>query len=276
MTKNKVKIAELVNIVITYRTQSSPLVKPLLKTLSNSSGRNNLGRITSFHKGGGHKKRYRRIDFSSTDDKVAVVTSIEYDPNRNCPILSVCNIESKKYSYKLAPKGSRIGDIIKTGAYAELRLGHSMPLRKVPLGSCLHCLSSTVYSHGTIARSAGTYVKLKTKTPLIAEISASSGQILFIPVTCNATLGVVSVDHSSLTKNRKAGRSRWLNKRPTVRGVAMNPVDHPHGGGEGKTSGGRTSVTPWGKPHKSSKPAKRSHTITTAKRPIIEANKTEK
>lgn len=227
--------------------------KSLLKGLRNSSGRNNLGKITSYHKGGGHKRKYRKVCFGNTDNAVRIITSIEYDPNRNCSILSMCDLETKAYYYQLAPKGSRIGDIIKTGAYAELRLGHSMVLHKMPAGSCLHCVSSLAHSSGTIARSAGTYAKLKTKTSLMAEILVSSGDLLTMPLTCNATLGTVSDNRSRATNRRKAGRSRWLNKRPIVRGVAMNPVDHPHGGGEGKTSGGRTSVTPWGKPCKGSK-----------------------
>lgn len=260
MIEKKKRINSVKNLFVPKKTKSLPLIKSLLKGLCNSSGRNNLGKITAYHRGGGHKKKYRKVSFSNTNDAVGIVTSIEYDPNRNCSILSVYDLNSKAYSYKLAPKGSRIGDIIKTGTHSELCLGHSMPFKNIPIGSCLHCVSQVICSNGIISRSAGTYTKLKTKTTTVAKIVVSSGDLLHVSVSCCATLGVVSGNPSSLNRNDKAGRSRWLNKRPTVRGVAMNPIDHPHGGGEGKTSGGRTSVTPWGKPTKGGKTAKKKPT----------------
>ena len=250
MSINNKRIEKFKGLVTFTPNKPLPLVKSLLKGLTNSSGRNNMGKITVYHKGGGHKRKYRQLNFKNVSDEIGIVTSIEYDPNRNCSILSIYNMESKRYSYRLAPKGSRVGDIIKTGAYSELRLGHSMALKKIPVGSCVHCISPTKNSNGTISRSAGTFTTLKSKTSKNVEILVSSGTILHMPATSYATLGIVSTNNKKGEIRKKAGRSRWLNIRPTVRGVAMNPIDHPHGGGEGKTSGGRTSVTPWGKPSK--------------------------
>lgn len=232
-----------------------PLIKSLLKGSRNSSGRNNLGKITVYHKGGGHKKRYRKIDFRQNLSSTSIITSIEYDPNRNCSIVSIYDLVSKVYKYKLAPKGSCIGDIIKTGTQAELRLGHSMLFKKIPIGSCLHCVSLKNDANGIISRAAGTFSILRSKTSLLAEVKISSGKVIDVPLSSYAAFGAVSNNTDKITVSRKAGRSRWKNIRPTVRGVAMNPIDHPHGGGEGKTSGGRTSVTPWGKPGKGKKTA---------------------
>ena len=236
----------------------SPLVKTLIKGSSNSSGRNNLGKITSYHRGGGHKKSYRSVNFFGDSDTTGIITSVEYDPNRSSSIMSLYDIHSSSYSYRLAPKGSRVGDIIKTGPYSELKLGHSLQLKRIPVGSCLHCVALRPHKKSLVSRAAGSYAKLLVRTREISKIVVSSSKKLELPVTNYATLGVVSEESRSLSGLVKAGRSRWMNIRPTVRGVAMNPIDHPHGGGEGKTSGGRTSVTPWGKPTKGGRTSRSS------------------
>jgi len=214
-----------------------------------SGGKNNLGRITSFHKGGGHKQVYRNIDFYRTNLN-GIVTSIEYDPNRTAHIASIFTKKSKKYSYIIAPKGLKVGDIIKSGENAEIKIGHALLLDKIPLGSFIHNISLIPGKKSQLARAAGNYAQLIQKDQKYAKLKLRSGEQRFVSLNCIATLGTVSNENHNLISLGKAGRSRWLNKRPTVRGVAMNPVDHPHGGGEGKTSGGRPSVTPWGKPTK--------------------------
>jgi len=222
----------------------SPIIKSKLIGLINSSGRNNSGKITSFHKGGGHKQKYRIINFDRKMESSGIVTSIEYDPNRTANIASVFDTLTKTYYYIIAPLYLKIGDIVKSGINAEVKLGHSLPLNKIPVGSFIHCISSK------LTRSAGTYSLLIEKTRDYCRIRLSSKEHRFVAAKSYATVGIVSNEDIFLKVLGKAGRSRWLNKRPKVRGVAMNPIDHPHGGGEGKTSGGRTSVTPWGKPTK--------------------------
>jgi len=214
-----------------------------------SGGKNNLGRITSFHKGGGHKQVYRNIDFYRTDLN-GIVTSVEYDPNRTAHIASIFTKKTKKYSYIIAPKGLKTGDMIKSGENAEIKIGHALQLDKIPLGSFIHNISLIPGKKSQLARAAGNYAQLIQKNQKYAKLKLRSGEQRFVSLNCIATLGAVSNENHNLISLGKAGRSRWLNKRPTVRGVAMNPVDHPHGGGEGKTSGGRPSVTPWGKPTK--------------------------
>lgn len=225
--------------------EKKPLIKKKIKGLTQSSGRNNQGKITVHHKGGGHKKKYRYINFYRTQTSVGITTSLEYDPNRNSNIASIYDLSKNNFFYILAPKNLKIGDIVKSGPNAEPKIGHSLPLSEIPVGSYIHNISPTASKPAQISRSAGAFSTLKEKTLNYAKIELSSGEQRFISPKCYATIGIVSNELIFLTQLGKAGRSRWLNKRPTVRGVAMNPVDHPHGGGEGKKSGkGRT---PWGK-----------------------------
>ena len=232
----------------TQDLRRKPLIKNKVKGLKNSSGRNNSGKITVRHKGGGHKKRYRELNFSRNSEVTGIITSMEYDPNRNTNIASVYDFSKKDFFYILAPKNLRVGDIVKSGPNAEPKIGHSLPLGEIPVGSCIHNISPKVSKPAQISRSAGTFSRLKEKTADYVKIELSSGEQRFISPKCYATIGIVSNEFIFLSRLGKAGRSRWMNKRPTVRGVAMNPVDHPHGGGEGKKSGkGRT---PWGKPFK--------------------------
>jgi large subunit ribosomal protein L2 len=228
--------------------RKKPFLKNKIKGLKNSSGRNNSGKITVRHIGGGHKRRYRELDFSRKNDGIGIVTSLEYDPNRNTNIASIYDFLKKTFFYILAPKNLKIGDIVKSGANAEPKIGHSLPIEEIPVGSYIHNVAPTTSKEAQISRAAGTFSRLKEKTTTHAKIELSSGEQRFISPKCYATIGIVSNEYFFLSRLGKAGKSRWLNKRPTVRGVAMNPVDHPHGGGEGKKSGkGRT---PWGKPVK--------------------------
>jgi large subunit ribosomal protein L2 len=225
--------------------KKKPLIKSKIKGLKISSGRNNTGQITSYHKGNGHKRNYRKIDFYRTKNCTGIVSSVEYDPSRTASIASIYNFLTQKYSYIIAPKNLKIGDIVKSGSTAEPNLGNSLPISKIPTGSFIHNISPKTKKLGQISRSAGTFSYLIEKTAKYGRIKVSSGEQRKISVNCYATLGVVSNELQFLTTVGKAGRSRWLNRRPKVRGVAMNPVDHPHGGGEGKKSG--RSLSPWGK-----------------------------
>jgi large subunit ribosomal protein L2 len=250
--------------------QNSLGKKPFIKTkiygLKNSSGRNNSGKITIRHRGGGHKQKYREIDFYRKEDFTGIVTSVEYDPNRNANIAAVYSSLTRSYSYILAPKNLCIGHIVKAGSNAEPKLGHSLSISKIPVGSFIHNVSAKSNKKSQLARAAGTFCQLIEKTSKQGRIRLSSGEQRLLSINCIATLGIVSNDFSFLTTLGKAGRARWLNKRPKVRGVAMNPIDHPHGGGEGKTSGGRTSVSPWGKPTKGGKTSKSTNTLIVVKR----------
>lgn len=239
-------------IVINNKSlKSSPFLKSKINGLKNSSGRNNTGRITSYHKGGGHKQNYRTITFNRTINSTGIVTSIEYDPNRTANIASIYDFLTKNYYYIIAPKHLSVGNIIKTGPNAEIHIGHSLPLSKIPEGSLIYNIPAKQKRHATICRAAGTFASLMEKTSTYCQIKLPSGEQRKISVKCYASIGVVSNELHSLTTVNKAGRSRWLNIRPTVRGVAMNPVDHPHGGGEGRKSG--KDLTPWGKPNKRGK-----------------------
>lgn len=229
--------------------KKKPLLKQYIKGKTNSSGRNNSGIITVRHKGGGHKKKYRTLDFFRTSSSIKIVGSIEYDPNRNANIAAVFNIMSSRFSYILAPKNLKTGDIVKSGPNAEIKNGNSVPISKIPVGSYIYSISPKFKKPAQISRSAGTFSQIREKTLNYARIELSSGEQRLVPVKCYATIGIVSNEFAFLVKLSKAGHSRWLNKRPTVRGVAMNPIDHPHGGGEGKKSG--VGKTPWGKPAKS-------------------------
>ena len=196
-----------------------------------------------------------------------ILINIEYDPNRNSYIGAIYNYSSSKYFYILLPKNLKIGDIIKSGTISENKLGHSVKLSNIPIGSYLHNIALKKNSKGVLTRSAGTFSLLIEKLSNYARIKLSSGEHRLIPNYCYATLGTVSNENFFLRKIGKAGRSRWLNKRPIVRGVAMNPVDHPHGGGEGKTSGGKVKRTPWGKPTLGKKTSNSKTSLIVTKRP---------
>ena len=226
----------------------SPFLKKEIFKIKKVTGRNNNGKLIIRHKGGGHRKNYRKIDFLRTNSTVGIVTSVEYDPYRNSNIVSIYDFLKKIYYYRLQPKHLLVGSIIESGANAKPLNGHTLPLSKIPVGSFIHNISLTKGKPAKLSRSAGTYSVLVEKSLTWVKIKLSSGEIKRVSNQCMATMGVLSNSEIKLTKLGKAGRSRWLNIRPTVRGVAMNPIDHPHGGGEGKTSGGRkSSVTPWGK-----------------------------
>jgi len=245
--------------LITLHTKhhsKKPILKHLIKGLKNLNGTNNTGKITSYHKGGGHKKKYRRINFERHNNSTGIVTSIEYDPFRSARITSIYDFSTNRYDYIISPKNLTVGTIVKSGINANPKNGHSLPLSKIPLGSLIHNVSTKNGKTATISRSAGSFTELLEKTYDTAKLKLNSGKHITLPTNCFATIGTVANDEWKLTNKGKAGRSRWLNKRPKVRGVAMNPIDHPHGGGEGKTSGGRTSVTPWGKPTKNRKTSK--------------------
>jgi large subunit ribosomal protein L2 len=248
ITPSKRNLIQLNNLNL----EKKPLLKAKIKGFKNNSGRSK-GQITSWHIGGGHKKRYRDLNFNRTHDTTSIVMSIEYDPYRTSNIAAIYNINTETYDYVLAPKNLKIGDILKSGKEAEAKNGHTLQIGKIPIGSLLHnvCVKSNKKSQ--LSRAAGTYTQLMEKNAKFARIKLSSGEQRTVSTDCYATIGIVSNEFLFLTTTGKAGRSRWLNRRPIVRGVAMNPVDHPHGGGEGKTSGGRSSVTPWGKPTKGGK-----------------------
>jgi large subunit ribosomal protein L2 len=226
----------------------TPLIKQKILGLKTGSGRNHSGKITLRRKGSGHKKKYRRINFSRTTKSIGIVVSIEYDPNRNTSIASVFDFTKNSFFYILAPKKLNIGNIVESGFDAELHTGNSLPLFKIPEGSFIHNITLSFKKKAQLTRAAGTSAILKEKTINYARIQISSKKEKLIPIECYATLGILSNESYFLTQLGKAGQSRWLNKRPKVRGVAMNPVDHPHGGGEGKKSG--KGFSPWGKPNK--------------------------
>jgi len=225
-------------------------VKTLTESKSKTGGRNNMGRITSFQKGGGHKKAYRVIDFKRTKfDAPATVERIEYDPNRSA-FIALIKYEDGELAYILAPQRLSVGDVVVSGEKADIKPGNAMPLSSIPIGTIVHNVEMKPGKGGQIGRSAGAYVQLVGKDSGYAQIKLRSGELRMVLARCMATIGAVSnPDHQNEVIG-KAGRNRWKGKRPHVRGVAMNPVDHPHGGGEGKTSGGRNPVTPWGQPTK--------------------------
>jgi large subunit ribosomal protein L2 len=224
--------------------------RSLLKALKKRGGRNSMGRITVRHRGGGHKRLYRVIDFKREKDGIpAQVASIEYDPNRAANIALLHYADGEK-RYILAPHRLQVGDRVFSGPGAEIRIGNALPLREIPLGTTIHNIELNVGHGGQMARSAGNYARLMAKEGKYAQMKLPSGEVRMVLLECRATIGQVgNLDHENLSIG-KAGRNRWLGKRPHVRGVAMNPVDHPHGGGEGKSSGGRHPVTPWGVPTK--------------------------
>nr|QWE51001.1 ribosomal protein L2 [Phaeophyceae sp.] len=219
-------------------------------TWNTSTGRNHKGRITAWHRGGGHKRLYRNIDFKRYKTH-GIVSGIEYDPNRSGFIARIFNPDKKTHAYILAPDGIAVGDSIRSNStHSGFQNGHSKTLGNILTGSPVFNLSTTPGDVGKILRAPGSCGRIVKKTSTLAKVKLSSGQYRWFSIQTMATNGIVSNPNSKFTKLKKAGNSRWLGKRPTVRGVAMNPVDHPHGGGEGKTSGGRPSVTPWAKPTK--------------------------
>ena len=224
--------------------------KTLVEGLSKKGGRNNAGRITARRRGGGHKRLYRVVDFKRRKFGVpATVERLEYDPNRTA-FLALIRYEDGEVSYILAPQRLKEGDKVLAGEQTDVKPGNAMPLKSVPIGTIIHNVELKPGKGGQIARAAGSYVQLVGRDQAYAIVRLNSGEQRLIHGSCMATVGAVSnADHANI-KLGKAGRKRWLGKRPSVRGVAMNPVDHPHGGGEGRTSGGRHPVTPWGKPTK--------------------------
>ncbi|THB66867.1 MAG: 50S ribosomal protein L2 [Gammaproteobacteria bacterium] len=223
---------------------------PLVEKKSKTGGRNNLGRITTRHKGGGHKQKYRIIDFKR--DKVGVegtVERIEYDPNRSAHIALVLYSDGER-RYIIAPRGIAAGSKIKAGSDSPIKPGNAMPMRNIPVGTVIHCIELKPGKGAQMARSAGAAVQLLAKEGAYATLRLRSGEMRKVLLDCIATIGEVGNSEHSLRSLGKAGAKRWRGVRPTVRGVAMNPVDHPHGGGEGRTSGGRHPVSPWGMPTK--------------------------
>jgi len=222
--------------------------KSLTEPLTKKGGRNNTGRITTRHQGGGHKRRYRVIDFKRVKDGVpAKVAAIEYDPNRSARIALLHYLDGAK-AYILAPARIKVGALVESGPTADIKPGNALPLENIPTGTMVHNVELKPGQGGKMARSAGSSVQLVAKDGAHAVLRVPSGEMRRVPLRCRATVGQVgNTDHENQSVG-KAGRSRWLGKRPTVRGSAMNPVDHPHGGGEGKSKGGRHPVTPWGVP----------------------------
>ncbi len=228
-------------------TKSKP-EKRLTRPLKKSGGRNNNGRTTAWHRGGGHKRQYRLIDFKR--DKIgipATVASIEYDPNRSARISLLKYADGEK-RYIITPKGLQVGDMVMAGENAEIKPGNAMKLKDMPVGTIVHNVELRVGQGARLARSAGCYAQLIAKDVKYCQVKQSSGEVRFVPSECMSTIGEVGNAEIENISYGKAGRMRWLGRRPIVRGVAMNPVDHPLGGGEGKSSGGRPPVSPWGKP----------------------------
>lgn len=249
-------------------TKSEP-EKSLIRTRKRTGGRNNLGRITSRWIGGGHKRRYRIIDFKRDKDGVpAKVVSVEYDPNRTARIALLQYKDGEK-RYILAPVGLKVGSQIESGEGAEINVGNTLPLRSIPLGTTVHAIELKPKKGAQMAKSAGASAQLLAKDGDYATLRLPSGEVRRVHRECRATVGQVgNLEHENISIG-KAGRTRWMGKRPEVRGVAMNPVDHPHGGGEGKTSGGRHPVSPWGwltKGYKTRKPKKQSSKYITKRR----------
>ncbi len=219
---------------------------PLLEPQSKRAGRNNSGHITMRHQGGGHKQHYRIVDFKRAKDGVAAkVERLEYDPNRSANLALLCYTDGER-RYIIAPKGVAVGTLLMSGAEAPIKPGNTLPLRNIPVGTTVHCVEMLPGKGAQIARAAGTSVQLLAREGSYAQLRLRSGEVRKVHIECRATIGEVGNGEHSLESVGKAGRMRWRGVRPTVRGVAMNPVDHPHGGGEGKTAAGRDPVSPWG------------------------------
>jgi large subunit ribosomal protein L2 len=236
-------------------TRSEP-EKSLVRTLKKSGGRNNYGRITLRHRGGGHKRRYRLIDFKRNKLEVpAKVATIEYDPNRTTRIALLHYVDGEK-RYILAPQDLRVGDMVVSSPTADIKPGNALPLQNIPTGTLVHNVELKPGKGGQMARAAGSYAQLMAKEGKQAHLKLPSGEVRMVPVNCRATIGQLSNVEQENVSLGKAGRKRWQGKKPHTRGVAMNPVDHPMGGGEGKSSGGRHPCTPWGVPTKGYKTRK--------------------
>ncbi len=235
-------------------------VKSLVEKKSKSGGRNNLGRITTRHRGGGHKQRYRAVDFKRNKDGIpAIVERLEYDPNRSAH-LALLKYADGERRYIIAPKGVKTNDSIISGSQSPIKPGNTLPLRSIPVGTVVHCIELKPGKGAQIGRSAGAAVQLVAREGGHATLRLRSGEMRKVLSDCRATIGEVGNSEHNLRKLGKAGASRWRGVKPTVRGVAMNPIDHPHGGGEGRTSGGRHPVSPWGMPTKGFKTRKNKRT----------------
>ena len=235
-------------------------VAGLVESQSKKAGRNNNGRITVRHQGGGHKQNYRLIDFKRNKDGIpAKVERLEYDPNRTANIALLCYADGER-RYIIAPKGVQVGQEIISGADAPIKVGNAKALRNIPVGTTVHCVELMPGKGAQLARAAGTSVQLLAREGSYAQLRLRSGEIRRVHVECRATIGEVGNEENSLRKIGKAGANRWRGIRPTVRGTAMNPIDHPHGGGEGKTGEGRVPVNPWGQPTKGYRTRKNKRT----------------
>ena len=255
--------------VVTEGLHKGKPFAPLLKKKKQSAGRNHHGKITVRHIGGGHKQHIRIVDWKRSKDSIpATVERIEYDPNRSAHLALLCYLDGER-SYIVAPKGLSAGDKVMSGIEAPFKEGNSLPLKNIPVGSTIHCIELKPGKGAQIARSAGTSVQLLAREGAYAQLRLKSGEVRKVHVDCKATLGEVGNDEHSLRTIGKAGATRWRGIRPTVRGVVMNPVDHPHGGGEGRTSGGRHPVSPWGTPTKGfrTRNNKRTDNMRISRRP---------
>jgi large subunit ribosomal protein L2 len=240
--------------------------KSLLEPKARKAGRNTHGRVTSRHQGGGNKNRYRKVDFRRNKDGIpAKVAHVEYDPNRNARVALLHYADGEK-RYILMPNRVKVGDTLQSGAGADIRPGNALPLRNIPVGTVVHNVELRPGAGGKMARSAGSSVQLIAKEGANATLRLPSGEMRMVPMDCRATVGEVGNAEAELISLGKAGRNRWKNKRPHVRGVAMNPVDHPLGGGEGKSSGGRHPVSPWGQPEGRTRKKKPSDRLIVRRR----------
>lgn len=242
---------------------------PLLEKQSKNAGRNNNGRITTRHQGGGHKQHYRVVDFRRNKDGIpAKVERLEYDPNRSAHLALLCYADGER-RYIIAPRGISAGAQLISGSDAPIKAGNALPLRNIPVGSTIHCIELQPGKGAQLARSAGTSVQLLAREGTYAQLRLRSGEVRRVHVDCKATLGEVGNEEHSLRSIGKAGAMRWRGIRPTVRGVVMNPIDHPHGGGEGRTAAGMNPVSPWGTPTKGyrTRSNKRTDNMRVSRRP---------
>ncbi|MCR9222183.1 MAG: 50S ribosomal protein L2 [Alphaproteobacteria bacterium] len=247
-------------------------VKKLTEGLTKSGGRNSTGRITARRRGGGHKRKYRVIDFKRRKwDVPATVQRLEYDPNRTA-FIALIEYQDGEQAYILAPQRLKAGDVVVAGEKVDVKPGNAMPMARMPIGTIIHNVEMKPGKGGQLARSAGAYCQLVGRDQGYAQLKLTSGELRIVRAECMATVGAVSNPDQQNINLGKAGRNRWLGKRPSVRGVVMNPVDHPHGGGEGRTSGGRHPVTPWGKPTK----GKRTRSNKSTDKYIIRRRRTKK
>jgi len=246
--------------VVTPELHKGKPYAPLLEKKSSKAGRNNMGHVTTRHQGGGHKQHYRVIDFvRNKDGIVAKVERLEYDPNRSAHLALLCYADGER-RYIIAPKGLTAGQQVVSGSDAPIKAGNTLPLRNIPVGTTIHCIEMLPGKGAQLARAAGTSVQLLAREGTYAQLRLRSGEIRRVHVDCRATIGEVGNEEHNLESIGKAGRQRWRGIRPTVRGVVMNPVDHPHGGGEGKTGTKRDPVTPWGQYTKGYKTRKNKRT----------------